>query len=93
MDCRRETVEKGVPPDNRKGLVPRCTRKVHREVQHPRTAGRTLLLFTLAALRSVPQAGSQFLGRSSRFVKHLGYQCSIFFALHLFLFPSLTCRF
>jgi hypothetical protein len=32
--------------------------------EHPRTPGRTAILFALAALRSVPQAGSQFRGRS-----------------------------
>jgi len=36
--------------------------------EHPRTPGRTVILFALAALRSVPQAGSQFRGRSRRFV-------------------------
>ena len=32
--------------------------------EYPRTPGRTAILFALAALRSVPQAGSQFRGRS-----------------------------
>jgi hypothetical protein len=32
--------------------------------EHPRTPGRMAILFALAALRSVPQAGSQFRGLS-----------------------------
>jgi hypothetical protein len=32
--------------------------------EHPRMTGRTAILYALAALRSVPQAGSQFRGRS-----------------------------
>jgi hypothetical protein len=45
------------------GLVPRRTRTVRRRGRHPRTPGRMAILFALAALRSVPQAGSQFRGR------------------------------
>ena len=38
----------------------------------PEDAKRTAILFALAALRSVPQAGSQFRGRIRRFMKHPG---------------------
>ena len=54
------------------GLDPRRTFTVRCRAQGPRTPGRTVLLFALATLRSVPQAGSQFRGRSRRFVKHSG---------------------
>jgi hypothetical protein len=53
-----EQGEAGGPPGNR------------RELKLPRTPGRTVILFALAALRSVPQAGSQFRGRSRRLVKY-----------------------
>jgi hypothetical protein len=33
---------------------------------------RMAILFALPALRSVPQAGSQFRGRSKRFMRHPG---------------------
>jgi len=45
------------------GIVPGSQTK-----EHPRTPGRTFILFALAPLRLVPQAGSQFHGRSSRFM-------------------------
>ena len=35
-------------------------------------AQKEAILFALAALRSVPQAGSQFRGRSKRFMRHPG---------------------
>jgi hypothetical protein len=45
---------------------------VHRRDRHPRTPGRAAILFALAPLRSVPQAGSQFRGRSKLFMKYPG---------------------
>jgi len=40
--------------------------------EHPRTPGKTSILFVLAALRSVPQGGSQFGDRSKHFMKFTG---------------------
>jgi len=72
--------EAGGPPGNRRVL----DRKAYmnglsqRELvlsllkEHPRTHGRTGILFALAALRSVPQASSQFHGHSRLFLKHSG---------------------
>ena len=42
-NCRRETVEKDVPPGYRRGLDLRRTWTVRRRVRHPRTPGRTIL--------------------------------------------------
>jgi hypothetical protein len=82
MNLCRETVKMAVPPPpgNRRGLNPRRTLTVRSRVQGPRTPGRTVILFALAPLRSVPhrkrylrQAGSQFHGRSSRFMNNPDY--------------------
>jgi len=72
---RESSGEAGGPPGNRPAL-----RGIGPEVyligpsqgelvlsppkEHPRTPGRTAILFALASLRSVPQAGSQFRCRS-----------------------------
>jgi hypothetical protein len=40
----------------------------------PEAAQKEAIFFALAALRSVPQAGSQFRGRSKRFIKHPGWK-------------------
>jgi hypothetical protein len=75
----------GVPPGNRPALprdwfrdVPELNGTSQGELvlslskEHPRTPGRTAILFALASLRSVPQAGSQFRGRSKSFMKYPG---------------------
>ena len=41
MNCCGETAKMGVPPGNRRVLVPRRTSTVRRRGQHPRTPGRT----------------------------------------------------
>ena len=43
MNCCRETGEMGVPPGNRRVLVPRRTWMVRRRGQHLRTPGRTAI--------------------------------------------------
>jgi hypothetical protein len=70
--------EAGGPPGNQRVLVSVPKRYVAGEPvlpvpsvvagslskEHPRTTGRAAILFAIAALRSVPRAGSQFRGRS-----------------------------
>jgi hypothetical protein len=91
MNCCRETMKMGVSRAAQ-ALAPRAWQPQDELVlpvpsvvagslskEHPRTPGRTAILFALAALRSVPhrwrhlrQAGSQFRGRSKSFVKYPG---------------------
>jgi len=43
MNGRRETLDKSVPPGNRRGLDPRRTWTARHRVRHPRTPGRMLI--------------------------------------------------
>jgi len=43
MNYFRETMKMGVPPGNRRVLVPRRTKTVRRRGRHPRTPGRTAI--------------------------------------------------
>ncbi|MGB6927815.1 MAG: hypothetical protein WBH05_01225 [Syntrophobacteria bacterium] len=49
MNCCRETTKMGVPPGNRRVLVPRRTVKVRRRFRHPRTPGRTAISVVAAS--------------------------------------------
>jgi len=69
MNWCHETTKMGVPARH----ASKARRAGHRAtVPRYRGIGPEAYLNGTSALRSVPQAGSQFRGRSKRFVKHPG---------------------